>query len=235
MSETKHPSTAEQIFLDLRTQIMTGELPPGSRHSIYALADTLQASRTPVREAVLRLADLHLVTIHKNRGVVVRHIDPAQIEAIFEMRFLVEGAAAAHAARQSTDAILDRLTELSAQMRTACERDSESDFLIADRAWHETIISGLANSWADRQVQSLRYATPPSIDHQTPRSIRLQSILAEHDAIEQAIAHHDPVAAIRATQMHLEETARSLLDGQSLSELGDSWPSTLRRHFVTEE
>ncbi|HBR90087.1 MAG TPA: GntR family transcriptional regulator, partial [Microbacterium sp.] len=48
-SERAAESTSEQVFLALRDEIMQGEMPPGSRHSIYTLADRLGVSRTPVR------------------------------------------------------------------------------------------------------------------------------------------------------------------------------------------
>jgi DNA-binding GntR family transcriptional regulator len=56
-------STTDRVFASLRESIVSGDFPAGSLHSIYRLADLLDVSRTPVREAVLRLADLGLVSI----------------------------------------------------------------------------------------------------------------------------------------------------------------------------
>ena len=74
-------TTTDRVFASLRESILSGEFPAGSLHSIYRLADLLEVSRTPVREAVLRLADVGLVTIERNRGVRIRGVSVADIRA----------------------------------------------------------------------------------------------------------------------------------------------------------
>ena len=230
-SERAAESTSEQVFLALRDEIMQGEMPPGSRHSIYTLADRLGVSRTPVREAVLRLADINLVTIERNRGVVVRRISLADMEAAFEMRFLVEGGAVSYLAASGSPDISPELAPHTVRMRDALEVEDVSAFVAADRAWHDALVAVLANPWMQAQIQNLRFATPPPPERTRPPRVRLGDILDEHAAITNAIAAGDRQAAVAAMGAHLRKTARSLVPHADRTDLSDEWPTTLARHY----
>ena len=99
----------------LREEIITGALAGGSLHSIYGLAERLGVSRTPVRDAVLRLADAGMVAIERNRGVRIRGLSVDDVRKVFEARLLLEVPAAAHAARHGSDELLQELSEIDAQ------------------------------------------------------------------------------------------------------------------------
>ncbi|MFI5426488.1 GntR family transcriptional regulator [Aeromicrobium sp. UC242_57] len=104
-------STTDRVFSSLRESIVSGEFPAGSLHSIYRLADLLEVSRTPVRDAVLRLADLGLVTIERNRGVRIRGVSVADVRAAFELRLMLEVPAAALAARHADATTVEAVTQ----------------------------------------------------------------------------------------------------------------------------
>ena len=106
-------TTTDRVFASLRESILSGEFPAGSLHSIYRLADLLDVSRTPVREAVLRLADIGLVTIERNRGVRIRGVSVADVRAVFELRLMIEVPAAAYAAAH---AAMPRMQQLEAEL-----------------------------------------------------------------------------------------------------------------------
>lgn len=72
-------STTDRVHALLRDEIVTGALVSGSLHSIYGIADRLGVSRTPVRDAVLRLADAGMVSIERNRGVRIRGLGVQEI------------------------------------------------------------------------------------------------------------------------------------------------------------
>ncbi|MAP64327.1 MAG: transcriptional regulator [Microbacterium sp.] len=230
-SERAVESTSEQVFLTLRNEIMQGEMPPGSRHSIYTLADRLGVSRTPVREAVLRLADINLVTIERNRGVVVRRISLADMESAFEMRFLVEGGAVSFLATPDARNISADLAPHTTRMRAALDIEDVPAFVAADRAWHDTLVAAMENPWMQSQIQNLRFATPPPPERVQPPHVRLGAILEEHAAITDAIADGDRRVAVDAMRSHLRKTARSLVPHADRADLSDAWPATLARHY----
>lgn len=109
------PSTAERQSdgaLDaLRTLIITLDLEPGSVVNEASLAPAIGCGRTPLREAIHRLAEEHLLIILPHRAVAVAPITIADLQQIYEARFLMEGAAARLAAQRATPQQLAWLTE----------------------------------------------------------------------------------------------------------------------------
>ncbi|WP_406245489.1 GntR family transcriptional regulator [Microbacterium sp. M] len=174
------------------------------------------------------------MTIEKNRGVVVRSVSADEIASLFEMRYIVEGAAVKAATNARSADLIKRLEELLEDMTGALETADEVGFLRADRAWHEAILDVLGNPWVHRQIQQLRYATPPSADQTTPRLQRLEEILAEHDAIEHALQAADVTDADYAVRAHLVATARSLLGPSALESRPSEWPLTTWTSFTQD-
>lgn len=103
-------STAGEVRAKLRSMILAGEFRPGQRLVEEDLCDLLGVGRTPVREGLLLLQGEGY--LGRDRGWVVRDVDPSQIRAIFESRAAIEGAAARLAARRIAPAACDALARL---------------------------------------------------------------------------------------------------------------------------
>lgn len=91
------PAGIPGIYDALRSDILHGTLPPGAPAREVALAERFGVSRTPVREALRRLEHDRLL-VRSSRGLVVRAVDTAEVMAIYDVRILLEGEAAAQAA-----------------------------------------------------------------------------------------------------------------------------------------
>lgn len=104
----------EGIYERIRRGIVEGHYPPGSRLVEQRLAEELQVSRTPVREAVRRLESEGLVVVERNRGAQVRPLDEADISDLYEVRARLEAYAAELAAERAEPVDLDDLRESSA-------------------------------------------------------------------------------------------------------------------------
>ncbi|MGA8850899.1 MAG: GntR family transcriptional regulator [Aeromicrobium sp.] len=205
-------STTDDVFVRLRQQILTGELGPGSRHSVYRLSDELGVSRTPVREAVLRLADLGLVTIERNRGITIRGVRAEDVRDVFELRLMLEVPAAAGAAESADDILVGRLsTELEA-MRSAARTGDEVAFTWHDRALHAALGEALGNVLLTREVDRLRDSIQVRGVSTMGRSRTMADVAEEHAPIVEAVAAGDAAAAATAMREHLEHTAALLLD-----------------------
>lgn len=105
---------ASSVHRELRSRILSLDLRPGARLVEEDLAANLEAGRTPVREALLRLQGEGFVV--RDRGWVVQTVDTAGIKAIFESRIAIEGYATRLAAERITDAELADITTLLADM-----------------------------------------------------------------------------------------------------------------------
>lgn len=142
----------------LRTRILSGDLDPGTQHSVYRLAAEFGVSRTPVREAVLRLADAGLVTIEKNRGITINGPTLRDIREIFEFRLVLEVPAASYAASHSDKALV---TRLRAELDGAHRASAEENPALAeahDREFHQIIVETLGNPRMTKALGSLRDA-----------------------------------------------------------------------------
>src|SRR3712207_4745843 len=96
--------------------IMGGDLTPGARLGEVELADRLDVSRTPVREALSRLAAEGLVEIQPNRGARVATWTVAELEGVFDLRSTLEPQLTAFAVPNATPADLDELDDLAQRM-----------------------------------------------------------------------------------------------------------------------
>jgi DNA-binding GntR family transcriptional regulator len=148
----------------LREGILEGRYAPGERLIEQSIAEELDVSRTPVREALRRLQAEGLVESYPNRGAVVRAFTPQHLIDTYGLRAVLEGYAAHQAARFITPADLERLEEHCRALEAATERDFESrreevEYLVHHNGiFHQTIITASRNERVPdliRQVSDL--------------------------------------------------------------------------------
>lgn len=204
-------SATDRVFAALRDAIVSGEIEPGSRHSIYRLAEEHDVSRTPVRDAVLRLADAGLVRIERNRGLVVRDVTPDDIREVFELRLLLEVPAAREAARSLGESDADRLRQALEDLASAAVQEDVARFEQVDRSLHAIIDASLGNERLVAQVTELRESIQSRGAVTVHRSRGLQDVLAEHVPLVEAVLRRDPEAAASAMRDHLVHTAALLV------------------------
>lgn len=116
-------SFAEEAYLRLKAQILDNELPPGHRALEAELAESLGMSRTPVREALLRLQGEGLVRVEPRRGMLVLAISPVEMAEIYDVLSALETMAAETLARLKPD---------SERMKPLWQAVEEMDFALAD-------------------------------------------------------------------------------------------------------
>ncbi|RCO07823.1 GntR family transcriptional regulator, partial [Bacilli bacterium] len=113
---------SEQLAERLRTLIVTDELRPGTPLRERTLAEQLQVSRTPLRDALKILASDGLVRLLPNRGAVVAELTPEQIEEKLDVLGVIEEFAAIRACKLATDAEIGEIRALHHEMLAAYER-----------------------------------------------------------------------------------------------------------------
>ena len=204
-------NTTDRVYARLREAIITGELKAGSLHSVYKLADAYGVSRTPVREAVLRLADAGMVRVERNRGIRIRGVTVADIREVFELRLIMEVPAAAYAAQHASDKLIAVLRHELAAMQEAAHSDDEARFMRHDRALHDAICGMLGNRRLSASIAGLRDAIQALGASTVHRSRDLADIEREHAPIVDAIAAGDPAGAARYTREHIIRTGTLLM------------------------
>lgn len=217
-------SIADDVFRRLRDEILAGELQQGTLHSIYEFADAYGVSRTPVREAVLRLADTGMVTIERNRGFRIRGLTVDDVRTVFEFRLLIETTSASYAAQHASPSVTEMLVENLRQMKQTIPVTDTAAFTRLDREFHDVIVSTMDNSRVRRELATLRDATQSMGVTTMGRAPRLREIYGEHGPIVQAIAGGDSLAAARAMTRHLAHSGRVIM-GEVAERTGEELPS----------
>ncbi|MFC7383745.1 GntR family transcriptional regulator [Sphaerisporangium rhizosphaerae] len=204
-------SLTEQVIAAVREAIHSGELRPGELYSVYQLAAQLNVSRTPVREAMLRLAEAGMVRFERSRGFRVLRRDPKEIAEVFQLRLLLEVPAARVAARRAGPEVVEGMRGELALMRAAAEQDDEPRFMRHDRAFHDLLLNAGANRRLVGIVGNLRDATMTLGASTVERSRSLVDIAAEHEPILAAVEAGDAAAAAAAMRAHVARSGELLL------------------------
>jgi len=197
----------ERVYRALKRDIIHGFYQPGESLNEKHLAARYKASRTPVREAAVRLANERLLRIVTNRGYFVTQITLQVLNDIYEFRCAVEGEAAQLAASKgASPELLHKLSELAAVTCRADNRSSCVRFIEADTAFH-TLVARLSRNQmliqavaeARSQMERIMFAAI-DIDYYGEAPSR------EHREILKAIRDRDPE---RARQRMFEHIAQS--------------------------
>lgn len=193
-------SLAERVYGDLKAALKTSRFEPGERVREEAVADWLQVSRTPVREALRRLQSENLLVLTEH-GLAVPQLSRNQIFELYAIREVLEGAAAALAARHASPAEVAYMQQiLDAQ---AAAKNDEARLLATNRELHGCIYRAANNRYLVRTLQSLQdeLAQLRGTTFSWPR--RPAEALREHSAIVQAIEARNAAAAEKAARSHV--------------------------------
>ncbi len=140
-TEPRTQSQTQRAASELRRMIVSNELPPGSNYLETELAQMLDMSRTPVREATLMLEAQGLLKVRPRRGVQILSISPDDMEEIYQILTELECLAAERVAEMGADSkTLEPLREATQRMEEALERDDREAWAAADEDFHETLV-----------------------------------------------------------------------------------------------
>ncbi|EIE97876.1 GntR family transcriptional regulator [Saccharomonospora glauca] len=206
---------AKTILDELRGAIVSGELVPGALYSVHDLAARLGVSRTPVREALIQLAERGMVRFERNRGIRVLQTSLHDLEEVFAIRLMLEVPATFRATSRRTPELMARLTTHLDTMRRAADEGDEPTFMVADRKFHEALNVASGNLRLARYVESLRDMMFLRGTSTVDRSRGLGDILAEHEEIAAGVEEGKPAEAAEAMRRHLLTTARLIIAQES--------------------
>ncbi len=200
----------DQIYVLIRSMISTGALPPGGPVEEKAIAIRLGVSRTPVREAVQRLSDEHMVEIKPQSGTRVAGISRSHVHQAFIIRRALESESVAAAAEKITDKDATRLEGNYLQHQLALDRKQFVDAIRFDDEFHQTIaeIADLPLLWRAITIFKVQL---DRCRHQTvPKEGYGESTLLQHKAILDALKDRDASLARQMMQSHLDLTYRGI-------------------------
>jgi DNA-binding GntR family transcriptional regulator len=196
-------TTATAIYKQLRGAIVGMELLPGTPLQDKVLSARFAVSRTPVREALIRLGEDGLVDIFPQSGTFVSRIDGAAVPEALVIRQALEGVTASRLAENANPAALARLDAVIGDQIFVAHRGDTAAFHQADEVFHETIaaLSGLPGIW--RLLRQVKVQIDRTRRLTLPVPGRMLQVVEEHRTIRDVIALRDPKAAQDAMTRHL--------------------------------
>jgi phosphonate utilization transcriptional regulator len=195
------------VQMELERLILTGELHAGERLNEVAIAERLNVSRGPVREALRTLEEAGLVRFEKNRGATVRVVSPEEAVDIYEIRATLEELACRRLAGRITEGQLAQLRPLVDQMQPAAEAGDAAAFNPLNMRFHELLVEFSGNG--ELVVIYRRLVSNLSLFRR--RTLALEGSLlesnAEHRRIVELLGTHDAAAGALMRE-HIDSSSR---------------------------
>lgn len=208
----KRSSYSDSAYRELRRRILENELPVGEQYLEQEVAELLKMSRTPIREALVRLANEGLVEIRPRHGMRVRPISIEDVREIYELLTALESSAAGLAARRGlSDKDIDALMTAVADMDKALDADDRQSWAQADERFHRLLVElggndrleVLVGTFMDQshrlRMTTLQLRPKPTTSNE------------DHRAVIEAIVRGDADAARRIHRQHRERSGAMLI------------------------
>ena len=210
-------TAASRIYSDLRTELVSLRRRPGEPISEAEIALSYGVSRTPVREAILKLSDEGLLEIFPQSGIFVSRIPVAALPEAIIIRKALEETTARLAAERATSSQILVLRSILARQREAEAAGDRDAFHQADESFHGTIadVAGYPGIW--RLIQQVKVHVDRYRRLTLPQAGRIGRTITEHEAILGAIEAHDPDRARAAMETHLERLLKDISAIQSIN------------------
>jgi DNA-binding GntR family transcriptional regulator len=205
-----HASQVERAYRSLKTGIVEGKYRPGMPLSEVGLASEHGMSRTPIREGLARLWQEGYLERVVGHGYFVGRVTVQQIHDTFDVRRLLEGAAAARAAELATSEDIERLRALAAVRIGGTQDYRQSE--IANVEFHLAIAACARNGLAFELIERCLAQVDRFMSLGVSFGPFQEGATDAHQAIVDAVARHDPLGARERMEQHLDVGSRLMRD-----------------------
>jgi DNA-binding GntR family transcriptional regulator len=202
----------EQVVNRLRQMLVEGRIPPGAKLNERELAEVLDVSRTPLREAIKMLASEGLVELLPNRGAIAVELTEEDVRNTFEVMAGLEAQSGELAAQRITDAELAEIRAMHFEMMAAYTRRDLSNYYRLNAMIHRAINAAAKNpvlsATYDRvnaRLQALRFRSNQVEE-------KWKSAMKEHEQMIEALAAHDPAAMRKVLAAHLRSKMDTVIE-----------------------
>jgi len=202
----KH-SKSEQVYDWVTRKIFTREFLPGQRLVAREIAGQLELSKTPVREALLRIREDGLVQGDFNTGVFVAHITPKDALEIIDIREMLEGLAARLAAEKAKEEDIVQLRAILDKMEEYSKKDLIEAYADHDMQFHDAVVQIGESNRLQEILHKIRMQSKLLMSTTMKLPTRgMTASLNEHTSVWKAISLHDPKGAEAAARRHVLAT-----------------------------
>ena len=210
--KSKPSALTDWTYQYLKKSILNLDFRPGEQLHIEEFTKKLEVSRTPIREAFLRLATEGLVDVRPRVGYFVSDITEQDIRDLFEVREIVETRAARQAAEALTDEELEKLKALLQESEQAVKDGDFTTYINNDVKFHDYLQKHVSNQRLQAVMESLNDLTHRERVLSTRMNINIKCTLVEHGKIVEALVDRDGKAASDFMAEHLKNVCQRLVD-----------------------
>ena len=207
-----HKPLREMVYEELKMQILTGGIVPGTRMMEVDLAEEMGVSRTPIREAIRKLEKEGLVVIEPRRGAYASRISTDDMVEILEVRQDLEGLAAYFAASRMEKDQLDELKDISNRYNKAVEEGNMADMIRYDTMFHRKIVDSCSNKILVHMVEQLQEMVLRFRYIYYDNFKRAEHMPEEHRAIMESIAGGNADKAREAADVHIDRLKQLVIE-----------------------
>ncbi|MFR9673002.1 GntR family transcriptional regulator [Streptomyces sp. TR06-5] len=212
-SPTPQPPAAERVYTHVKQAVLERRYEGGMLLTEGELADAVGVSRTPVREALLRLEVEGLLKLYPKKGALVLPVSAQEIADVVETRLLVEEHAVRRAAGATPAGLIEGLEALLSRQQEEADASRLADAAVSDRCFHAEIVRATGNAILVRLYDQLRdrqLRMGVAVMHAHPD--RIAKNITEHGEILAALRSGDAEAAAAAVHRHVGRV-RTLVHG----------------------
>lgn len=201
--KTDRDRSTDKIINELEEMVLTGVFGVNGRLDEIRLAQHFGVSRTPVREALQKLAHSGLVEQLPRRGVFVRELQPTEIFDMFEVMAEIEGLCGRLAAGRISDEAVQQLDALNKECHLAAEARDPDGYYAKNELFHDLIYRETGNSFLAEEASRLHRRLKPFRRMQLQLRGRMAESMQQHDQIVEAIANGDADLAAKLLYQHV--------------------------------
>ena len=198
-------SLADKAYHEIRGLIVSLELAPGALIDERELIERLEIGRTPVREALRRLAHERLVEVYPRRGMFVTGVDVRELARLSEVRELLEPEAARLAAERATDTDRDQLAELLAELDAGA-----SELMDLDERIHRAVYRATHNDLLEATLEQYYVLALRIWSMALDRANELEEAVEAHRALLEAIQAREGERAADIMRAHVQDFEQAM-------------------------
>ncbi|MGO0061251.1 GntR family transcriptional regulator [Brevibacillus fluminis] len=203
-------TTKEKVYHQIKQVVLNGQLSANEIFTEVKMAEHLNTSRTPVREALQDLIKEGLLVTVPRKGLAVRKVTKSEVEQIFFLREAIEKKVMIKLSGTITERQLDVLKTIYREQEEMMQNNDEISFINLDQKFHITLAEFADYELVKEILLNLHNLTHLIGLQALKKENRMKEVLEEHRAIIEALQSGDADAATRCVELHLAKTNESI-------------------------
>lgn len=220
----------DKVYQILKKEICGGRYSPGQWLQENELADHLHVSRSPVREALRKLAGDGLVETIPNRGTFVRVLTAKDIEEVYEFRVLMESYAIRNSARHLTAELKEKMENCLKNLKQAYQDNDLKNYIECDTGLHSLFIGLSGNSLIESTYDRIHSIIQPFRIYSLVSRQRFDESIIEHEGIVRNILCGNSLQAEEINRRHLTLAKKKVIEYISSKEYRSKFAENCLRH-----